>query len=152
MSEHEVWLVRHGQTEWSRDGKHTSTTDLRLLPEGEDVARGLADRLAAEEFALVLTSPRLRARRTAVLAGFVDAEPTEDLTEWASGDYVTLGGDVTSATVVVAGRRRGETAIGYRDSSEARNAELAYGVRVNPPKSLVLTPDAADRVVVLAED
>jgi broad specificity phosphatase PhoE len=87
MSEHEVWLVRHGQTEWSRDGKHTSTTDLRLLPEGEDVARALADRLAAEEFSLVLTSPRLRARRTAVLAGFVDAEPTEDLTEWAYGDY-----------------------------------------------------------------
>lgn len=87
MSEHEVWLVRHGQTEWSRDGRHTSTTDLELLPEGEDVARGLVDRLEGQQFALVLTSPRLRARRTAELAGFVDAEPTEDLAEWAYGDY-----------------------------------------------------------------
>lgn len=87
MSEQELWLVRHGETEWSRDGRHTSTTDLRLLPEGEEVARGLAARLAGEDFALVLTSPRLRARRTAVLAGFVDAEPTEDLAEWAYGDY-----------------------------------------------------------------
>jgi broad specificity phosphatase PhoE len=87
MSEHELWLVRHGQTEWSRDGRHTSTTDLPLLPEGEEVARGLRERLAEPDFALVLTSPRLRARRTAELTGFGDAEQTEDLAEWAYGDY-----------------------------------------------------------------
>jgi broad specificity phosphatase PhoE len=83
----ELWLVRHGKTEWSRDGRHTSTTDLPLLPEGEDVARGLRERLADVRFGLVLTSPRLRARRTAELAGFPDAEPDEDLAEWAYGEY-----------------------------------------------------------------
>ncbi|MCW2767121.1 MAG: Phosphoglycerate mutase [Nocardioides sp.] len=87
MSEHELWLVRHGQTEWSRDGRHTSTTDLPLLPEGEEVALGLRARLAEPDFALVLTSPRLRARRTAELTGFADAEQAEDLAEWAYGDY-----------------------------------------------------------------
>lgn len=83
----ELWLVRHGQTEWSRDGRHTSVTDLPLLPEGEEVARGLAGRLAGVGFARVLTSPRQRARRTAELAGYADAEVDEDLVEWAYGDY-----------------------------------------------------------------
>ena len=82
-----AFLARHGATEWSVAGRHTSRTDLPLLPEGEEVARGLADRLAGVGFALVLTSPRLRARRTAELAGFPDAEPDEDLVEWAYGDY-----------------------------------------------------------------
>jgi len=83
----DVWLVRHGATEWSRAGRHTSTTDLPLLPEGEDDARALAPRLAEASFALVLTSPRQRARRTAELAGFADAEVDEDLAEWAYGSY-----------------------------------------------------------------
>lgn len=87
----ELWLVRHGPTEWSRNGRHTSTTDLPLLPEGEDEARGLLARLSPEvvgrPFSLVLTSPRLRARRTAELAGFPDAELDDDLVEWGYGDY-----------------------------------------------------------------
>lgn len=83
----EVWLVRHGETEWSRDGRHTSTTDLPLLPSGEQVARGLRDRLDGTDFALVLTSPRLRAMETAALAGHADAEVDADLAEWAYGDY-----------------------------------------------------------------
>jgi broad specificity phosphatase PhoE len=87
MATREVWLVRHGPTEWSRDGRHTSVTDLPLLPEGEQEARALAARLADVEFALVLTSPRLRARRTAELAGFPDVQVDEDLAEWAYGDY-----------------------------------------------------------------
>ena len=66
----ELWLVRHGETEWSRDGRHTSTTDLPLTPVGEAAATALAPRLADVEFDLVLTSPRRRARRTAELAGF----------------------------------------------------------------------------------
>lgn len=82
-----MWLVRHGETEWSRDHRHTSTTDLPLLPDGERVAKALAERLAGTEFALVLTSPRQRAQRTAELAGFPDAEVDEDLVEWAYGDY-----------------------------------------------------------------
>ncbi|NHC24632.1 histidine phosphatase family protein [Nocardioides sp. IC4_145] len=83
----ELWLVRHGQTEWSRDHRHTSVTDLPLLPEGEEVARSLAERLDPAEFAVVRTSPRQRARRTAELAGFPDAEVDEDLVEWAYGDH-----------------------------------------------------------------
>jgi broad specificity phosphatase PhoE len=86
----ELWAVRHGKTEWSVAGKHTSTTDLPLLPEGESVARGLQGRLADVDFAQVLTSPRLRARRTAELAGFPDAETDEDLAEWDYGDYEGL--------------------------------------------------------------
>ncbi len=82
----EVWLVRHGETEWSRDGRHTSTTDLPLTEDGEEVARSLTPRLT-DAFDLVLTSPRLRARRTAELAGHPEAEPDPDLAEWAYGDY-----------------------------------------------------------------
>lgn len=87
MPTRELWVVRHGPTEWSRDHRHTSVTDLPLLPEGEQAARGLESRLAGVDFALVLTSPRLRARRTAELAGFPDAEVDDDLAEWAYGDY-----------------------------------------------------------------
>ncbi|MGH3307472.1 MAG: histidine phosphatase family protein [Nocardioides sp.] len=82
----EVWLVRHGETEWSRDHRHTSTTDLPLTDDGEEVARSLSP-LLAREFALVLTSPRRRARDTAELAGHDAAVVDVDLAEWAYGDY-----------------------------------------------------------------
>jgi probable phosphoglycerate mutase len=82
----EVWLVRHGETEWSRNHKHTSTTDIALTTDGEAVAFGLAPRLR-RPFDLVLTSPRRRARDTAALAGHADAEVDEDLVEWDYGDY-----------------------------------------------------------------
>ncbi|MCW2847756.1 MAG: Phosphoglycerate mutase [Marmoricola sp.] len=91
----ELWVIRHGETEWSRDGLHTSHTELELTPAGEAVARRLEQRLEGVEFDLVLTSPRLRARRTAELAGFPDAELDEDLTEWDYGDYEGL----TTATI-----------------------------------------------------
>ena len=86
----ELWLVRHGETEWSRDARHTSVTDLPLLPKGEAAARFLKDRLGQQGFDLVLTSPRLRARRTAELAGFPDAAVDDDLAEWAYGSYEGL--------------------------------------------------------------
>jgi broad specificity phosphatase PhoE len=85
----EVWLVRHGETEWSRDGRHTSTTDLPLTSGGEDVARGLKARLDVG-FSLVLTSPRQRARETAELAGHPEAEVDPDLAEWNYGAYEGL--------------------------------------------------------------
>jgi broad specificity phosphatase PhoE len=83
----ELWLVRHGETEWSRDGKHTSTTELDLTQKGVEVACTLRDKLAGIGFDLVLTSPRHRARRTAELAGFPDSEVDEDLVEWDYGEY-----------------------------------------------------------------
>jgi len=82
-----VWLVRHGETEWSKSGRHTSVTDLPLTPVGEAVALQVGERLAGEEFALVLTSPRLRARRTAELLGHDEAQVDDDLVEWGYGDY-----------------------------------------------------------------
>lgn len=95
----ELWLVRHGETAWSRSGRHTSTTELPLTADGEAVATGLTAALAGQQFDRVLTSPRLRARRTAELAGFPDAQVTEDLAEWAYGDYEGITTDVIRKTV-----------------------------------------------------
>ena len=87
---HDVWLIRHGATEWSKAGQYTSVTDLPLLPDGEAAAGQIAARVAEQSFARVLTSPRQRARRTAELAGFPDADVDERLVEWAYGDYEGL--------------------------------------------------------------
>jgi probable phosphoglycerate mutase len=94
-----TWLVRHGETEWSRDRRHTSVTDLPLTPVGVEVAQRLRLRLADREFALVLTSPRLRARHTAELAGFPDAEVEEDLVEWGYGDYEGITTEAIRETI-----------------------------------------------------
>ncbi|MGY3205493.1 histidine phosphatase family protein [Streptomyces sp. TE5632] len=83
----DLLLARHGETEWSRAGRHTGGTDLPLTPGGEDQARSLAPLLAGRAFALVLTSPLLRARRTAELAGLAGAVPEPDLREWDYGGY-----------------------------------------------------------------
>jgi broad specificity phosphatase PhoE len=93
MTCEEVWLVRHGETEWSRDGRHTSTTDLPLTTDGEAVAKALCDRLDQTSFALVLTSPRDRARDTARLAGHPEARIDADLAEWDYGDFEGLTTD-----------------------------------------------------------
>ena len=90
MTRPEVWLVRHGETEWSRDGRHTSRTELPLTARGEAEARALAPALAGVGFDLVLASPRARAADTAVLAGHPEAVPDPDLTEWDYGEYEGL--------------------------------------------------------------
>ncbi|MFC9153846.1 histidine phosphatase family protein [Streptomyces bauhiniae] len=83
----DLLLVRHGETEWSRSGQHTSWTDLPLTEHGEEQARSLTPLLAGRSFALTLTSPLDRARRTAELAGVRGAEPEPDLREWDYGGY-----------------------------------------------------------------
>lgn len=83
----ELWLVRHGQTEWSRDGRHTGNTDLPLTLVGEAAARSLTTRLAELDFDLVLSSPLTRALTTAKLAGFPGARVVDDAREWDYGDY-----------------------------------------------------------------
>jgi probable phosphoglycerate mutase len=88
--ERQVWLVRHGETEWSRDGRHTGATDVPLTSVGREQAKRLGTRLADHRFALAMTSPRSRASETAALAGFGDVAVTEpDLAEW---DYGALEG------------------------------------------------------------
>lgn len=85
---HRCVLIRHGETEWSRNGRHTGHSDLPLLPEGEAQAAALAPRLAGAEFAAVLTSPLLRARATCELAGLGgDMVVEPDLCEWDYGTY-----------------------------------------------------------------
>ena len=86
----EIWLVRHGETEWTISKQHTGRTDIDLTERGEERARALAPVLARHEFARVLTSPLKRARRTAELAGFPDAVVDDDLVEIDYGEYEGL--------------------------------------------------------------
>lgn len=91
MGEPSIVLVRHGDTEWSQTHRHTSRTDLPLLPEGVERARGLAAVLNEHDFALVLSSPLQRARQTAEVTGFSDRmEICDDLTEWGYGEFEGL--------------------------------------------------------------
>lgn len=89
----ELYIVRHGETIWSKSGQYTSVTDLDLTPKGKQEARDTGEALKGIDFGLVLTSPRLRARATAELAGFPDAEVTDDLAEWFYGDFEGLTSD-----------------------------------------------------------
>jgi len=82
-----LFVIRHGETEWSRAGKHTGRTDVPLTASGEADAKTVGAGLAGERFALVPTSPLQRARETARLAGYPDAQPCEELVEWDYGAY-----------------------------------------------------------------
>ena len=82
-----LWLLRHGETEWSKSGQYTGLTDLPLTAEGEEQARHAKAALDGVDFGLVLTSPLERARRTAELVGFTEAELEPNAVEWDYGDY-----------------------------------------------------------------
>jgi broad specificity phosphatase PhoE len=87
----ELWLIRHGETEWSAAGKHTGVTDLALTEQGSEVAASLRERLASVKFDRVIVSPLLRARQTCELAGFCGRGVIEpDLHEWRYGEYEGL--------------------------------------------------------------
>jgi len=110
-------LLRHGETEWSASGQHTGRTDIPLTTAGEKQARFAGATLADYEFAAVYTSPLVRARRTAELAGYPDAVVDEDLAEW---DYGPVDGRTS------------------RDVSEELGREFLIfddGVRVLPPSA-----------------
>jgi broad specificity phosphatase PhoE len=83
-----LWLIRHGETEWSLSGAHTGKTNIPLTAAGEEKACGIRDKLAGIDFKMVLTSPLLRARRTCELAGLGDRAQIEpNLIEWDYGEY-----------------------------------------------------------------
>lgn len=83
-----IYLVRHGETEWSASGKHTGRTDIPLSPRGEREALHLSSRLTPLEVDRVFSSPLGRAWQTCVRAGFAEsAETLDDLAEWDYGEY-----------------------------------------------------------------
>ena len=131
-----VVQVRHGETEWSSRGRHTSFTDVALTPHGREEARPLVACLAEFDFALVLTSPRQRARETCDLAGLgARAEVIEDLVEWDYGDYeglttAEIRARVPGWTIFADGAPGGETAaeVTARADRVIARAEAAGGV------------------------
>ena len=120
----EVLLLRHGQTEWSLNGRHTGSTDIPLTEEGRAQARALRDRLAGRDFALVLTSPLGRARETADLAGLgAQAQVREDLLEWDYGEYEGM----TTADI----RKRDPDWLLWRDGCPGGETAAQVGARVD---------------------
>jgi probable phosphoglycerate mutase len=91
MGIQQVYLIRHGETEWSLSGRHTGITDIPLTENGRNVAKQLEPILAKENFTMILTSPLERARKTCELAGLgAHAEIDRDLMEWNYGEYEGL--------------------------------------------------------------
>ena len=87
-AQRQLWLLRHGATEWALNGRHTGSTDLPLLPVGEAEATALAPILAKQAFAAVFSSPLQRARRTCELGGLGNQmQILDDILEWNYGDY-----------------------------------------------------------------
>lgn len=120
-----ILVVRHGETAWSREGRHTGRTDVPLTPEGRAQAQGLAAALAGRHPALVLSSPLQRARETAELAGLHPADDP-DLAEW---DYGVYEG---------------------RTTSEIRDADPGWNVWTSPDglgESLAAVGERAGRVL-----
>ena len=112
----ELWLVRHGETEWARLGRHTGRTDVPLTDVGRSEARTVASKLAGKRFALILSSPLSRALDTAHLAGFREhVERVDDLMEWDYGadeglTTTQIRVDRPSWSIWSDGPRGGETA------------------------------------------
>ena len=126
----EIWLLRHGATEWSRNGRHTGSSDIPLLPEGEGEARALVPLLAGQHFAEVWVSPLQRARRTCELAGLgAQAQLNENLREWDYGSYegittAEIRQTVPGWSVWSHGCPGGEDAVAVTQRCEALIAQL----------------------------
>jgi len=137
----DVWLIRHGETEWSRSGRHTGLTDLPLTDAGRRAATALAPVLGRESFADVLTSPLTRARQTCELAGLgARARVDEDLLEWNYGRYEGL----TSAEI----RARVPGWLLFRDGAEGGEAPDDVSRRVD--RVIAGARKAAGNVVIFA--
>ncbi|MFF2961771.1 histidine phosphatase family protein [Streptomyces sp. NPDC057963] len=137
----ELILIRHGETEWSRSGQHTSYTDLPLTPLGERQARALAPLLADRLITLTLVSPLVRARRTAELAGLTGPRITPELREWDYGGYEGVTTDEIRLT-------RPEWNLwtdGVAPGPEAHPGETPAEVGVRADRVLADVAEAADR-------
>lgn len=126
----QVWIVRHGETEWSVSGQHTGRTDLPLTEAGERQAEALREMLADLDAALVLCSPRSRAARTAELAGLHVDETTEDLAEWDYGAYegrttAEIREDVPDWTLWTHGAPGGESPAQVQDRADRLLGRIA---------------------------
>jgi broad specificity phosphatase PhoE len=125
MPSAEIWLARHGETEWSRDMRHTGRTDIELTDRGREQARALRGRLSEREFTRVITSPLSRAAETCELAGLGEsAERSDALLEWDYGEYEGL------TTKRIRERRRGWVL--WRDGCPGGETAGEVGARVDP--------------------
>ena len=130
-----MWLVRHGETEWARLGRHTGRTDIQLTELGREQALAVGARLARRPFARVLSSPLSRALDTAKLAGFGErVETTDELLEWDYGadeglTTAEIREDRPGWTVWGEGPRNGETVgeVGQRVDRVIADARTASG-------------------------
>ena len=162
----QLWLIRHGETEWTVTGQHTGRTDIPLTALGRRQAAALGRRLAGRTFALVLVSPLTRARETCRIAGYGEvAKPTDDLREWDYGDYegrttAEIRTEVSGWTIWTGNLPGGETLeqVARRASNVIEEATAAGGdaalfahghvLRVLAACWLGLPPDAG-RLLVL---
>jgi broad specificity phosphatase PhoE len=120
----EIVLVRHGETEWSRDGRHTGRTDIALTEAGRRQAERVGAALRGRTFAVVLTSPLVRAAETSRLAGFGDvAHVHDELMEWDYGEYEGR------RTVEIRKERPGWSL--WRDSAPGGETAADVGARVD---------------------
>ncbi|MGN8022097.1 histidine phosphatase family protein [Phyllobacterium sp. 22229] len=137
----EIYLVRHGQTEWSLSGQHTGRTDIPLTAAGEAAARTLAGRLHGLVFSAVWSSPSQRASKTCALAGFGDTRVIkDDLAEW---DYGTYEGITTKA--ILAERPGWQL---FRDGCPGGESAGDVGARAD--RIIHAIRDANDRVLIFS--
>jgi broad specificity phosphatase PhoE len=143
-----LWLLRHGETEWSRSGQYTGLTDLELTPAGEQQAVAAGRKLAGLNFDTVLTSPLKRARRTAELAGFPGAEVLPFAHEWDYGEYEGISSAAIRAKdpsylIWTHGVSGGETSAQVAERADrvvARVLGGAAGPRPSTPEGAAASP------------